>query len=74
MGNGKIYFDDDDFGIIEIFIKKERKEVIDDIREAIERIDDGDMKDKCNKLKEKLEQMSDKDFNSLEIVATGFSI
>lgn len=70
---GKVYFDDDDFGIIEIFIKKQRKEVIDEIKEAIEHIDDGEMKGKCIKLKEKLEKLSDKEFDSLEIIATGFA-
>ena len=53
--------------ILEIYVKKERKEVIKDIETVIPMIDEPEMKDNCESLVLKLKAMDDKDFDELDL-------
>ena len=53
--------------ILEIYVKKERKEVIKDIETVIPMIDEPEMKDNCESLVIKLKAMEDQDFDNLDL-------
>ena len=60
-------FTDTEARILEIYVKKERKEVIKDIETVIPMIDEPEMKDNCESLVIKLKSMDDRDFNDLDL-------
>ena len=60
-------FTDTEERILEIYVRKERKEVIKDIETVIPMVEEPEMKDNCESLLIKLKAMEDQDFDNLNL-------
>ena len=60
-------FTDTEARILEIYVRKERKEVIKDIETAFPLVEEPEMKDNCESLLLKLKAMEDQDFDNLDL-------
>jgi len=60
-------FTDTEARILDIYVRKERKEVIHDIETAMPLITDPELSDNCKSLLLKLEAMEDQDFDNLDL-------
>ena len=60
-------FTDTEARILEIYVRKERKEVIKDIETVIPMVEEPEMKDNCESLLIKLKAMEDQDFDNLNL-------
>ncbi len=66
MGNIITIINEDERCILEMYIRKGRKEVIGNIEEAMPYVD-SDIKETCEELLKKLQNMSDEDFDNLDL-------
>ena len=53
--------------ILDIYVRKERREVIQDIETAMPLITDPELSDNCKSLLIKLQSMNDQDFDNLDL-------
>ncbi len=60
-------FTDTEERILDIYVRKDRKEVIRDIETAMPLITDPELSDNCKSLLLKLQAMSDGDFDDLDL-------
>lgn len=60
-------FTDTEERILDIYVRKSRKEVIKDIETAMPLITDPELCDNCKSLLLKLQSMSDQDFDNLDL-------
>lgn len=60
-------FTDTEERILDIYVRKDRKEVIKDIETAMPLITDPELNDNCKSLLLKLQAMSDGDFDNLDL-------
>lgn len=60
-------FTDTEERILDIYVRKERKEVIQDIETAMPLITDPELSDNCKSLLIKLQSMNDQDFDNLDL-------
>lgn len=60
-------FTDTEERILDIYVRKDRKEVIRDIETAMLLITDPELSDNCKSLLLKLQAMSDGDFDDLDL-------
>ena len=60
-------FTDTEERILDIYVRKERKEVIHDIETAMPLITDPEITDNCKSLLNKLKAMDDQDFDNLDL-------
>ena len=59
----------EEVNLICIFAREGRNEVIEDIEKTLPYIDDPDMDELVNRILEKLRNMTDKEFEQLELIA-----
>ncbi len=60
-------FTDTEERILDIYVRKERREVIQDIENAMPLITDPELSDNCKSLLIKLQSMNDQDFDNLDL-------
>ena len=60
-------FTDTEERILDIYVRKERREVIQDIETAMPLITDPELSDNCKSLLIKLQSMNDQDFDNLDL-------
>lgn len=60
-------FTDTEGRILDIYVRKSRKEVIKDIETAMPLITDPELSDSCKSLLYKLQAMEDQDFDNLDL-------
>ena len=60
-------FTDNEARILDIYVRKERKEVLHDIETALPLITEPELCDNCKSLMLKLQSMSDQDFDNLDL-------
>lgn len=60
-------FTDTEERILDIYVRKERREVIQDIETAMPLITDPELSDNCKSLLIKLQSMNDRDFDNLDL-------